>query len=104
MVLAGISVGGHTDLHVFHRRNLTGVRYRYEIFDAYVWPYAVAYSLLELIFVMFPAHVSTKSFDKLLSPKVDFSTKSVLLLLHHVCIGFKQISRSYSIKNYLLLS
>ncbi|GBM62087.1 hypothetical protein AVEN_182252-1 [Araneus ventricosus] len=40
--LAGISLGGHTDLHVFHVRTLTGVRYRDEILDPYVRPYASA--------------------------------------------------------------
>ena len=38
MVWAGISLGGHTDLPVFHGENLTGVRYHDEIFDAYVQP------------------------------------------------------------------
>ncbi|GBM46836.1 hypothetical protein AVEN_112185-1 [Araneus ventricosus] len=35
MVWAGISLGGHTDLHVYHGGTLTGVRYRerYEILD-----------------------------------------------------------------------
>ena len=42
MVWARISLGGHTDLHVFHGGNLTGVRYRDEIIDAYVWPYLAA--------------------------------------------------------------
>ncbi|GBN79479.1 Transposable element Tcb2 transposase [Araneus ventricosus] len=42
MVLAGISLGGHTDLHVFHGGTLTGVRYRDEILDPYVRPYAGA--------------------------------------------------------------
>ena len=42
MVWAGISLGGHTDLHVFHGGNLTGVRYHDEILDAYVRPYAAA--------------------------------------------------------------
>ena len=40
MVRAGISLGCHTDLHVFHGGNLTGVRYREEILDASVRPYA----------------------------------------------------------------
>ncbi|GBN92178.1 hypothetical protein AVEN_271006-2-1, partial [Araneus ventricosus] len=35
MVWAGISLGGHTDLHVFHGGTLTGVRYRDEILDPY---------------------------------------------------------------------
>lgn len=39
MVWAGISLGGHTDLHVFHGGTLTGVRYRDEILDPYVGPY-----------------------------------------------------------------
>ena len=42
MVWAGISLGGHTDLLVFHGRNLTGVRYCDEILDPYVRPYAAA--------------------------------------------------------------
>lgn len=42
MVWAGISLGGHTDLHVFHGGTLTGVRYRDEILDPYVRPYAAA--------------------------------------------------------------
>ncbi|GBM63790.1 hypothetical protein AVEN_72210-1 [Araneus ventricosus] len=42
MVWTGISLGGHTDLHVFHRGTLTGVRYRDEILDPYVRPYAGA--------------------------------------------------------------
>ncbi|GBM34870.1 Transposable element Tcb2 transposase [Araneus ventricosus] len=42
MVWAGISLGGHTDLHVFHGGTLTGVRYRDEILDTYVRPYASA--------------------------------------------------------------
>lgn len=42
MVSAGISLGGHTDLHVFHGGTLTGVRYRDEILDPYVRPYAGA--------------------------------------------------------------
>ncbi|GBL83429.1 Transposable element Tcb2 transposase [Araneus ventricosus] len=42
MVWAGISLGGHTDLHVFHGGTLTGVRYRDEILDTYVRPYAGA--------------------------------------------------------------
>ncbi|GBN50074.1 hypothetical protein AVEN_163975-1 [Araneus ventricosus] len=33
---AGISLGDHTDLHVFHGGTLTGVRYRDEILDPYV--------------------------------------------------------------------
>ena len=40
MVWAGISLSGHTDLHVFHGGNLTDVRYRDEILDVYVRPYA----------------------------------------------------------------
>ncbi|GBM95122.1 hypothetical protein AVEN_258186-1 [Araneus ventricosus] len=42
MVWAGISFGGHTDLHVFHGGTPTGVRYRDEILDPYVSPYAGA--------------------------------------------------------------
>ncbi|GBM04956.1 hypothetical protein AVEN_126103-1 [Araneus ventricosus] len=42
MVWAGISLGGHTDLHVFHGGTLTGVRYWDEILDPYVHPYAGA--------------------------------------------------------------
>ncbi|GBL87849.1 hypothetical protein AVEN_192030-1 [Araneus ventricosus] len=40
MVCSGILLGGHTDLHVFHGGTLTGVRYRDEILDPYVRPYA----------------------------------------------------------------
>ncbi|GBN29792.1 hypothetical protein AVEN_136005-1 [Araneus ventricosus] len=40
MVWAGISLGGHTDLHVFHGETLTGVRYRDEILDPYARTYA----------------------------------------------------------------
>ncbi|GFX29968.1 transposable element Tcb2 transposase [Trichonephila clavipes] len=39
---AGISLGGHTDLHVFHGGTVTGLRYRDEILDPYVHPYAAA--------------------------------------------------------------
>ncbi|GBO29396.1 Transposable element Tcb2 transposase [Araneus ventricosus] len=39
MVWAGISLGGHTDLHVFHGGTMTGVRYRDEILDPYVRSY-----------------------------------------------------------------
>ncbi|GFT57000.1 transposable element Tcb2 transposase [Trichonephila clavipes] len=42
MVWAGISLGGPTDLYVFWGGTLTGVRYRDEILDPYVHPYAVA--------------------------------------------------------------
>ncbi|GFV41293.1 transposable element Tcb2 transposase [Trichonephila clavipes] len=35
-----ISLGGHTDLHVFHGGTVTGLRYRDEILDPYVRPYA----------------------------------------------------------------
>ncbi|GBM41235.1 hypothetical protein AVEN_180533-1 [Araneus ventricosus] len=42
MVWAEISLGRHTDLHVFHGGTLTGVRYRDEILDPYVLPYAGA--------------------------------------------------------------
>ncbi|GFT31110.1 uncharacterized protein TNCV_1276611 [Trichonephila clavipes] len=41
-VWAGISLGGHTDLHVFHGGTVTGLRYRDEILDPYVRPYAAA--------------------------------------------------------------
>ncbi|GFX90549.1 uncharacterized protein TNCV_4335521 [Trichonephila clavipes] len=42
MVWAGILLGGHTDLHVFQGGTLTGVRYRDEILDPCVRPYAGA--------------------------------------------------------------
>ncbi|GFX54175.1 transposable element Tcb2 transposase [Trichonephila clavipes] len=42
MVWAGISLGGHTDLHVFQGGTLTGVRYRVETLDPYVRPYTGA--------------------------------------------------------------
>ncbi|GBM79360.1 hypothetical protein AVEN_236088-1 [Araneus ventricosus] len=42
MVWTGISLGGHTDLHVLHRGNLTGVRHRDEILDPYIRSYAGA--------------------------------------------------------------
>ncbi|GBO38435.1 hypothetical protein AVEN_18411-1 [Araneus ventricosus] len=42
VVWAGISLGGHIDLHVFHGGTLTGVKYRDEILDPYVRPYAGA--------------------------------------------------------------
>ncbi|GFU58032.1 transposable element Tcb2 transposase [Trichonephila clavipes] len=42
LVLAGISLGGHTELHVFHGGTVTGLRYRDEILDPYVRPYAAA--------------------------------------------------------------
>ncbi|GFY08870.1 transposable element Tcb2 transposase [Trichonephila clavipes] len=42
LVWAGISLGGHTDLHVFHGGTVTGLRYRDEILDTYVRPYAAA--------------------------------------------------------------
>ncbi|GBM73988.1 hypothetical protein AVEN_121796-1 [Araneus ventricosus] len=42
MVWAGISLGGHTELHVFHAGTMTGVRYRDEILDPYVRPYTGA--------------------------------------------------------------
>ncbi|GBM27373.1 hypothetical protein AVEN_120958-1 [Araneus ventricosus] len=42
MVWSGISLSGHTDLHVSHGGTRTGVRYRDEIFDPYVRPYAGA--------------------------------------------------------------
>ncbi|GBN51828.1 hypothetical protein AVEN_23549-1 [Araneus ventricosus] len=41
-IWAGISLGSHTDLHVFHGGTLIGVRYRDEILDPYVRPYARA--------------------------------------------------------------
>ncbi|GFY18689.1 transposable element Tcb2 transposase [Trichonephila clavipes] len=42
LVWAGISLGGHTDLHVFQGGTVTGLRYRDEILDPYVRPYAAA--------------------------------------------------------------
>ncbi|GFX88260.1 transposable element Tcb2 transposase [Trichonephila clavipes] len=42
LVWTGISLGGHTDLHVFHGGIVTGLRYRDEILDPYVRPYAAA--------------------------------------------------------------
>ncbi|GFV16269.1 transposable element Tcb2 transposase [Trichonephila clavipes] len=42
LVWAGISLGGHTDLHVFHGGTVTGLRYRDEILDLYNRPYAAA--------------------------------------------------------------
>ncbi|GFV72589.1 transposable element Tcb2 transposase [Trichonephila clavipes] len=42
LVWAGISFGGHTDLHVFHGGTVTGLRYRDETLDPYVLPYAAA--------------------------------------------------------------
>ncbi|GFV41643.1 transposable element Tcb2 transposase [Trichonephila clavipes] len=42
LVWAGISLGGHTDLHVFHGGTVTGLKYRDEILDPYVRPYAAA--------------------------------------------------------------
>ncbi|GFW89516.1 uncharacterized protein TNCV_1514671 [Trichonephila clavipes] len=42
LVWAGISLGGHIDLHVFHGGTVTGLRYRDEILDPYVRPYAAA--------------------------------------------------------------
>ncbi|GFW14158.1 transposable element Tcb2 transposase [Trichonephila clavipes] len=42
LVWAGISLGGHTHLHVFHGGTVTGLRYRDETLDPYVRPYAVA--------------------------------------------------------------
>ncbi|GFT28159.1 uncharacterized protein K02A2.6 [Trichonephila clavipes] len=42
LVWAGISLGGHTDLHVFHGGTVIGLRYRDEILDPYVRPYAAA--------------------------------------------------------------
>ncbi|GFX21230.1 transposable element Tcb2 transposase [Trichonephila clavipes] len=44
LVWAGISLGGHTDLHVFHGGTVTGLRYRDETLDPYVRPYAAAIS------------------------------------------------------------
>ncbi|GFW18849.1 transposable element Tcb2 transposase [Trichonephila clavipes] len=41
-VWSGISLGGHTDLHVFQGGTLTGARYRDEILDPRVCPYAGA--------------------------------------------------------------
>ncbi|GFV19800.1 transposable element Tcb2 transposase [Trichonephila clavipes] len=42
LVWAGISLSDHTDLHVFHGGTVTGLRYRDEILDPYVRPYAAA--------------------------------------------------------------
>ena len=42
MVWAGISRDGRTDLHIGMRGMMTGVRYRDEILDIYVRPYAGA--------------------------------------------------------------
>ncbi|GFV07978.1 transposable element Tcb2 transposase [Trichonephila clavipes] len=42
LVWAGISLGGHTDLHVFHGGTVTGLRYRDETLDPHVRPYAAA--------------------------------------------------------------
>ncbi|GFV93395.1 transposable element Tcb2 transposase [Trichonephila clavipes] len=42
LVWAGISLGGHTDLHEFHGGTVTGLRYRDETLDPYVRPYAAA--------------------------------------------------------------
>ncbi|GFV62391.1 transposable element Tc3 transposase [Trichonephila clavipes] len=42
LVWALISLGGHTDLHVFHGGTVTGLRYRDETLDPYVRPYAAA--------------------------------------------------------------
>ncbi|GFV44668.1 uncharacterized protein TNCV_212221 [Trichonephila clavipes] len=38
LVWAGISLGGHTDLHMFHGGTVTGLRYRDETLDPYVHP------------------------------------------------------------------
>ena len=42
MVWAGISRGGRTDMQIVTRGMMTGVRYRDEILDVYVRPYAGA--------------------------------------------------------------
>ncbi|GFU79679.1 transposable element Tc3 transposase [Trichonephila clavipes] len=42
LVWAGISLGGHTDLHVFHGGTVTGLIYRDETLDPYVRLYAAA--------------------------------------------------------------
>ena len=42
MVGDGISFDGVTDLYVIQNGALTGVRYRDEILDVYVWPFAGA--------------------------------------------------------------
>ncbi|GFS76610.1 transposable element Tcb2 transposase [Trichonephila clavipes] len=42
MVWAGISLGGHTDLHTFQGGTLTAVRYQDEILYPYIRPYASA--------------------------------------------------------------
>ena len=42
MIWGGISRAGQTDLHVLRRGTMTGVRYRDEVLDVYVRPYAGA--------------------------------------------------------------
>ena len=42
MVWAGISTGGRTYLHIVMRGIITGVRYRDEVLDVYVRPFADA--------------------------------------------------------------
>ena len=46
MVWTGISRGGRTDLHIVMRGMMTGVRYRDEILDVYVRPYAIGPQLI----------------------------------------------------------
>ncbi|GBM12518.1 hypothetical protein AVEN_188693-1 [Araneus ventricosus] len=40
MIWAGVSLGGHTDLHVLYGGTLTAVKYRDEILDPYARLYA----------------------------------------------------------------
>ncbi|GBM74152.1 hypothetical protein AVEN_216161-1 [Araneus ventricosus] len=47
MVWAGISLGGHTDLHVIHGGTLTGVRYRDEILDPYAGSFGNDFILID---------------------------------------------------------
>ncbi|GBM89501.1 hypothetical protein AVEN_43029-1 [Araneus ventricosus] len=42
MVLAGISLGNRTDLHIYRRGSVTAVRYRDEVLNPIVKPYASA--------------------------------------------------------------
>ncbi|GFW61852.1 DDE_3 domain-containing protein [Trichonephila clavipes] len=48
MVWAWISLGGHTDLHLFQGGTLTGVRYRDKILDPYVRPMSVQLAMTSL--------------------------------------------------------
>ncbi|GFU01026.1 uncharacterized protein TNCV_1816461 [Trichonephila clavipes] len=43
LVWALISLGGHTDLHMFHGGTVTGLRYRDETLDPYVPPICCCY-------------------------------------------------------------